>query len=60
MDPERRRSERWARGVARHGIVIEVARFPVRGHILAEKRICLCDRRDCAQNFDLMRMSTRV
>jgi len=60
VDPERRRSECGARGVRRHGIVIEVARVPVRSHILAEERVLFCDRRDGAENFDLMRMTTAV
>ncbi len=46
VDPERRRSKCRARGVRRHSIVIEVARFPVCGHILAEERVVSCDRRD--------------
>lgn len=58
VDPERRRCESRARGIWRHGIVIEVTWFPVRGHILAEESVLTCDRLDCAQNFDLMWMST--
>ena len=53
VDPERRRSEGRTRGVRWHGVVIEVARFPVRGHILAEERVLFGNRRDCAENFDL-------
>ena len=46
VDEERGRSKGGTRGVRRHGIVIEVARFPVCGHILAEERVPSCDRLD--------------
>jgi hypothetical protein len=60
VDPERRRGESGARGVPRHGIVIEVTRLPVRGHVLSEERVLSRDRRDCAENFHLMQMTTSV
>lgn len=46
VDPQRRRSESRARGVWRDSIVIEVARFSVGTHVLAEERVLSRDRRD--------------
>ena len=53
VDPQRRRSESWARGIRRDSVVIKVARFPVGTHVLAQECVLSRDRRNCTENLDL-------
>ena len=53
VDEQRCSSKCWADGVGRDSIIIEITRFAIRGHILAEKCVLTRDWWDATQNFDL-------
>jgi hypothetical protein len=53
VDPQSRRSESRTGGIWRDSVVIEVARFSVGTHVLAEKHVLLRDRLNCTEDLHL-------
>lgn len=53
VDPERRSGERRANRIMRNRLIVEVARLPVRGDILAQQRVFTCNWWDRTKNFHL-------